>query len=111
MRITKEQKQYYYNLINQALDAEEIKTLDALHSRFTEEYGWNIEQTSFKPALVDWLQGLAIHIPYEDHEILEHAEKSGSKGNCSDDRILENYWHFMASRLIELWKKEGLITN
>jgi hypothetical protein len=111
MRITKEHKEFYYNIINEALEHEEVKTIEALHKRFLSEYSWNIERTNFKIALVDWLQGLAISIPYMNWEILELAKKSGSKGNCTDDRILENYWNFMASRLIELWKKEKLATQ
>lgn len=82
------------------------------HGRFMREYGWRVDQVGLHRAVIDWLQGLAINIPYMNVDILELAKKDGSlpknPTEKQEDRILENYWSFMAMRLIGLWRKAGI---
>jgi len=76
---------------------------------FNKEYGFNIAQVGRQTAVMNWLQGLpsAMSIEYMNHNILIMAETWGSlPPNASEvkqDKILDNYWNFMAAKLCQLF--------
>lgn len=71
--------------------------------RFMSEYGWNVERKGEFKALTEWLAGLALNIPYNNCDILElaGAENMSEK---AQDKILNNYFKFMAMRLLKIWR-------
>lgn len=74
-----------------------------LYGRFMSEYSWAIERTgSIDKAVQEWLQGLAINIPYMNYEILEIAGLQNASEN-KQNTYLEKYWPHMAMRLRGLW--------
>ena len=79
-----------------------------LHGRFISEYGWNIEQVGLQNALTNWLQGLALNIPYMNHDILQHYrawnQVDGAQVTESEEQaVLDNYWDYMALCIVKLW--------
>ena len=80
-----------------------------LFDRFNSEYGWNIQRVGKQQALTDWLQGLAIHIPYYYEDIIELAVDMGSiDENPSDkieDIVINGYWSFMANIILSFEPK------
>lgn len=80
---------------------------------FMSEMKWRVDQAGMKAAVNDWLSGLALNIAFYNHEILENAEKwGGLPENASEfeqDIYLKNYFPFMGTRLIALWRNHGLI--
>jgi len=80
-----------------------------LFDRFNSEYGWNIQRVGKQQALTDWLQGLAIHIPYYYEDIIELAVAMGSiEPNPSDkltSKVCDNYWSFMANIILSFEPK------
>lgn len=81
------------------------------HARFTSEYGWMIERVGKINAVREWLQGLALNIAFYNSDIIDLAIKSGSlPENHTEkqaDKILDNYWYFMAMRLRWIWRNMG----
>lgn len=114
-------KQYtnYYKLLIAAIDSEEIELLtdsDKIkfcHARFLNEFGFVIKRYGFFKALTEWLQGLAIDIPFMNYDILELAKANGQvlDNEAKEQDILNKYWGFMAMRLQELFKNEKLSIN
>ena len=58
-------------------------------------------------AVTNWLQGLALNIPFYDWDILELAKSTGQDvtTEAKEDKILNNYWVFMANKFLKLCKK------
>jgi hypothetical protein len=75
---------------------------------FMSEYGYNLKRMSEWDALTEWLSGLpsVIHMDFSNYDILERAKKYGSltvdASEKDEDKLLENYWRFMANKLIVL---------
>lgn len=90
-----------------ATDAERIA---ALHSVFLAEYGWQVKQVGEQQALMDWLQGLpsAVDLPFYNVDILDLARSWGSlppdATERQEDKILSNYWRFMAAKIGQLFR-------
>lgn len=92
-------------------DPDDIQSLIAgLKSAFYAEYGWNVERVGEQKALIEWLQGLpsAINLPFYNHDILKLAVKFGSLSENAtekqEDKILENYFNFMANKIGQLFR-------
>ena len=87
--------------------AEDI--ISFVKARFISEYQWRVDQVGELAAAQDWLQGIALNIEYMNHNILEMAVNWGSLPTAHTetqaDNILENYWHFMANKLIQLMRE------
>jgi hypothetical protein len=89
-------------------DKEKINTFFKI---FNDEYKWQISHDGEFQALIDYLQGLGgcLSIAFNNHEILEMAKEFGSipkdATERQEDAILENYWRFMANKLIQLKKR------
>ena len=77
-----------------------------LAKRFKREKKWQIEQEGIRPALIDWLAGMALPIPCYNGDIIELAERLGSiDKNPSDklcERVVENYFPFMANIILNM---------
>ena len=75
---------------------------------FMSEYGYNLKRMGEWDALTEWLSGLpsVIHMDFNNYDILERAKKYGSltvdASEKDEDKLLENYWRFMANKLIVL---------
>jgi len=76
---------------------------------FNKEYGFNVAQVGRQKAVMNWLQGLpsAMSIEYMNYQILILAETWGSlppgASEKQQDKILDNYWNFMAAKLCQLF--------
>jgi hypothetical protein len=77
--------------------------------RFISEYQWRVDQVGELAAATDWLQGLALNIEWANLNILEMAVSWGSlpeeHTETQADNILDNYWHFMANKLLQLMRE------
>lgn len=81
-----------------------------LHARFMAEYGWQRERCELQKACLDWLQGLALPVPYMNWDIIQLAERAGlrktaktKKGQDTIDfRIVESYWRGIAAELARI---------
>ena len=74
--------------------------------RFESECGWNVKRVGKVNAVRDWLQGLALDVPYNNHEILENAKNAGifyGEGReGAEDEFLGMYWRRLALACIRL---------
>lgn len=88
--------------LNPQTDDEKILTAYAIARA---EMGHVERRHGTQQMLIDWLQGLpsACTLPFYNGEILEHAVTWNSlPANYTEkqaDKILENYWRFMANTL------------
>ena len=82
-------------------DEEKIKYI---FERFNSEYDWAIERYGKARAMTEWLQGLALNIPYMYHEIIELAIAMGSIDDNPTEKletkVINNYWSFMANIIL-----------
>ena len=80
-----------------------------LSDRFNSEYGHEVKRFGQQKAMVNWLQGLAIDIPFYNSDIIEVAKKGGSLPENAtekqEDKVVENYWNFMANETLKLFRK------
>ena len=85
--------------------------VEHLKARFTAEYGWRLRQTTRQVALRDWVQGLALPVPFGNYDIYQwaHAHKcSGTNAPpaTATDRVIrayaDGYWHLLAAAADEL---------
>jgi hypothetical protein len=82
--------------------------IDYVKECFNTEYGWMIPKAGEIDSLASWLQGLpsALDLPYWNHAIIELAKEWGSipedATEKQEDKILENYWNFIANKLSQL---------
>ena len=111
-------KKNYKKYILECLKTEDIfidkqptdeELIDYLFDRFNSEYGWSIERQGKQKALTDWLQGLAIRIPFYYEDIIDLAIKMGSIDEKPNEklkeRVCENYWSFMANAILSFEPK------
>lgn len=53
--------------------------------------------------MASWLSGLALNIPYTNYDIIELAKKLLETDTIKNpDRIINNYFYFMAEQLFRL---------
>ena len=118
MKLTKEQKENYNKYFIDCIDIdEETNETDAdkiiyLRDRFYSEYGWNIKRIGEQKAMIEWLQGLAVNIPYLNHTIIKLAIRFESITEEATDKekekILDNYWIFVGNIYLKLFKQYSL---
>jgi len=101
MTIYKKYAKAYQALIDGVYDYEGTQPVHHIYERFTAEYGWNIERVGFHKVLTDWLAGLALNIPFMNYDIMETFGIT--------EKQCQTYFPFMAMRLHELFKREGLV--
>jgi len=124
MRLSQKTHDLYNNYLLQSLDFDgfdlpKAKTnkdlINLFFGVFNSEVGYNIARIGEYKALAEYLSGLpsCINIDFDNHLIIERAKKYGSLKPCAnesdEDKILDNYWHFMANKLIVL--KNGHINK
>ena len=76
---------------------------EALKAVYHSEHGYAVRRCkNYQQCFASWLMGLptAVSIPYANYEILQLAVKWGSlpadATEKQEDKILDNYWSFMA---------------
>tara|TARA_Y100001973_G_C5139858_1_gene302360 strand:+ start:593 stop:955 length:363 start_codon:yes stop_codon:yes gene_type:complete len=96
-----------YNEANMT-DGEKIT---AAKRNFESEMGWLIERSGQHRACVDWLSGLCstVSIAFNYSDIIELAYKTGGlkegDNEKREDYICENYFPYMATKLLQLFNK------
>ena len=103
-------KTYFLEVIKSQDLPEDIKTdkekVNFIFERFNSEYHHanNIRrQPNFQLRFAEWLQGLAINLPYNYDDIIELAKKLLETDQLkNENRIINNYWSFMAYQIIKL---------
>ena len=103
-------KTYFLEVIKGEDLPEDIKTdkekVNFIFERFNSEYNHanNIRrQPNFQMRFAEWLQGLAINLPYNYDDIIELAKKLLETDQLkNEDTIINNYWSFMAYQIIKL---------
>jgi len=111
-------KKNYKKYVLECLKNEDIFTdkkptdeelINYLFDRFNSEYGFNIQRVGKQKALTEWLQGLAINIPFYYEDIINLAVDMGSiEPNPSDkieDIVINGYWSFMANIILSFEPK------
>ena len=92
-------KKNYKKYILECLKTEDIfidkqptdeELIDYLFDRFNSEYGWSIERQGKQKALTDWLQGLAIRIPFYYEDIIDLAIEMGSIDENPNEKLKES---------------------
>jgi hypothetical protein len=101
-------KQYLIDCIDTEGTAAE--KIEFARDRFNSEYGKLIHYYGNEQLTIqNWLQGLcsAVPIAFMNVEILELAKQWGSLPEDAtekqEDKILANYWNFMAAKLLQLF--------
>lgn len=86
------------------------EAIQFLKDTFYAEYGFFAARDGEHKALAEWLKGLpsAINLPFYNYAILEFAVQTGSlEPDYSErqaDKILENYWDFMANKIGQMFR-------
>ena len=84
-----------------------VDSIGMVECRFYAEYGHEISRQGLHGAIREWLMGLALPIDYNNYDILNLAVLWQSiPADYSEkqvDKILENYWSFMAHKLLQLF--------
>ena len=124
MRLSQETHNLYNNYLLESLDFDgydlpKAKTnkdlINLFFGVFNSEMGYDISRIGEYKALVEYLSGLpsCINIDFNNHSIIERAKKYGSltdsASESDEDKLLNNYWHFMANKLIVL--KNGFVNK
>ena len=100
-----------YDLPEPKTNKDKINQLINTHGN---EYGWNIQRVGPLNSLTEWLSGLpsCINIDFANYDILERAKKYGSLApgatEKDNEKLLSNYWDFMANKLIKLHNGRGV---
>ena len=114
---TKKYQENFKTYILEVIESEDlpqdIKTdkdkVNFIFERFDSEYNYanNIRRTpNFQLRFAEWLQGLAVNLPYNYNDIIELAKKLLETDQLkNEDRIIQNYWSFMAFQIIKLKDK------
>lgn len=82
-----------------------------LRETFYAEYGWHVKQSGEQIALREWFMGLptSCTIEWRNHKILEIAKTWGSLPDDAtekqEDKILDNWFNFMAAKTGQLFRK------
>mgnify|MGYP003135248485 FL=1 len=91
-------------------DLSDDEKITYLFDRFNDEFHHAVYVRGKHKAMTDWLSGLAINIEYTDDAIIQLAEEMGSidenPSEALENKVLENYWSFMANIILSLEPKE-----
>jgi hypothetical protein len=84
-------------------------------SRFNTEHNHDFNKKSFpnlQNRVADYLKGLPFQLEFENYKIIELAKKWDQlPENATDkqeDKILNNYWNFIAFHVIKFWDANGM---
>jgi len=106
----------YYIDTDNAGEAEKLKFLQ---DTFEAEYSWHYTsgRGTYQSAFMEWCQGLpsVFNIVFCNHDILTLARQWGGlaedASESQENKILENYWNFIANKTMQLFRKHGLNTT
>ena len=104
----KNYREYILDHIDQDHDGNQLSSdkekIKFLFDRFNSEYGWNIQRVGKRKAMIEWLSGVAISFAIYNNEIIDLAIRMGSIDENPDnrlvDRVLDNYFPFMANIIL-----------
>ena len=107
----------FKNYILSVIDSEDLPSetmtdkekVSFIMDRFTNEHDHMYNRVKFpnnQKRFGDWLQGLAINIPYTYCDIIKLAKELLETDTLkNEDKIIENYFNFMAIQIIRLNEK------
>ena len=104
-------KKFIFEVIESEDLPEEVKTerqkLDFIMNRFRTEavhkYSLINHKNNLTSIMASWLSGLALNIPYTNYDIIELAKKLQETDTIKNpDRVINNYFYFMAQQLFKL---------
>ena len=88
-----------------------------LRDKFYSEYGYQVAgktELGLQKEIGSWLSGLPLNIPYTNREIIDFSIEMGSADpkkcysfsdlNTYEEKIINNYWLFMANQIIKIFK-------
>jgi hypothetical protein len=110
-------RQYILAAIRTDDDCESLtdkECFEHVRQRFNSEYGFNLGKRglSNQAVFAQWLAGLAINIAFMNNDIIKLAKRWGSlPANGTErqkERIIENYFSFMAMQFFKFARREGL---
>lgn len=109
-------KKNYRAFILDQIDGDNDKDkIGFLFDKFYSEYEWRVKQAGKRQAMIDWLSGLALSLPCYNGEIIDLAIEMGSiDDNPSDqliDRVLANYFPFMANIVLDMEKEINVFVD
>ena len=99
--MTQEYKALLIHALRLDLDDETATPREAvehLKERFNAEYGWRLQQTTRLVALSDWLQGLALNVPFYHGKVYQWAHDHGQEGaseTLEAVNVDEMHWYGM----------------
>lgn len=128
MKLTKEQKAIIYRYIIDCISPEayEVKAetdaqkLQFLADTFRKEYCYpeNLKRYgSYQEVLRQWIMGLpsVFNVDFENYAIIALAKKWGSLPENAtekqEDKILENWFKFIAAKTLQMFSKVGIILH
>ena len=84
-----------------------------LWARFESEYNYADNRKripNLQARVAEWLSGLAINIEYRNAGIVALAEKWQGRTltDKQAERVIDNYFSFMAFKLMQLWRAYGI---
>lgn len=88
--------------------------IEYIFDRFYSEYyqGYIAKRYGKQKAMADWLAGLSLNLPYYYDEIIELAIAMGSIDESPSEKlqnkVIENYWEFMANIILRFEKRREL---
>src|SRR6185437_8548517 len=121
MKISQINSNVYSYLIN-CIDTEgygkELNTntekLQFIADTFKSEYGYNIKRLGLQETLKEWFMGLpsSFNIDFTYHDIIERAKELGSlpenATETQENKIIANWFNYMAYKLIQLLRKNNI---
>lgn len=67
---------------------------------------------SVQKRLADFLQGLPFQIDFENYKILELVKEwrqlAPNATEKQEDKLLSNWWHFIAYQIVKFWERNGI---
>ena len=112
----KKYERYILSIVANKMKEEGIKKINRntkisyLFEQFNTEKGFMIERVGKQKAIAEWLAGLPLNIPYIRDAIVNLSIKMGSidknPSNKLQDRVVENYFNFMANMLLAIKPNE-----
>tara|TARA_R110002050_G_scaffold255698_1_gene394442 strand:+ start:274 stop:690 length:417 start_codon:yes stop_codon:yes gene_type:complete len=121
LKYKKNYRAFILDIIDQDAKEDEIKLIDDkakirfLFDRFYSERSYDIKRKGKRQAMIDWLSGLALSLPCYNGEVIDLAIEMGSiDDNPSDqliDRVLANYFPFMASIVLDMEKEINVFAD
>ena len=112
----KKYERYILAIVADKMKEEDIKKINRntkiyyLFDKFNTEYGFMVARVGKQKAIAEWLAGLPLNIPYIHDDIINLAVKMGSidknPSNKLQDRVVENYFNFMANMLLAIKPNE-----